>query len=46
MTIRNAIADYMIPVADKAIKLLNYEGDDNFMEALQLNKTILNLLKN
>lgn len=46
MTIRNAIADYMIPVADKAIKLLNHECDDNFMEALQLNKTILNILKN
>jgi predicted dehydrogenase len=46
MTMSHSIADYMIPVAAKAISLLENQSDDNFMEALELNKTMLNILKN
>jgi len=46
MTMSHSIADYMIPVAAKAISMLENQSDDNFMEALELNKTMLNILKN
>ena len=47
ITMQHSIADYMIPVAAKAISILeNQSTDDNFMEALELNKTMLNILKN
>lgn len=46
LTMPHSIADYMIPVAAKAIGLLENQSDDNFMEAIELNKTMLNILKN
>jgi len=46
MTMQHSIADYMIPVAKKAIDLLEKKGNDNFLEALRLNSTLLNILNN
>lgn len=46
MTMSHSIADYMIPVAARAISMLENQSDDNFMEALELNQTMLNILKN
>ncbi|NCI49071.1 Gfo/Idh/MocA family oxidoreductase [Sediminibacterium roseum] len=40
------IHSYMLPVVQKAISLVERGGDDNFLEALQLNTTMLNLLNN
>jgi hypothetical protein len=44
MNMSNCIADYMIPVIGKTISLINNRNMDNFLEALQLNQTILNIL--
>ena len=44
MSMQNCVSDYMAPVAQKALSLLNGEGCDNFLEALELNQTIMNIL--
>jgi hypothetical protein len=45
MNMNNCILDYMIPVIEKAISLINNEdSSDNFIETLQLNQTILEIL--
>lgn len=46
MTMQHSIEDYMIPVVVKAISILENQSGDNFIEAVELNKTILNILKN
>ena len=46
MNMRNCIADYMIPVIENTISLINNDEKDNFIEALQLNETILNIINN
>ncbi len=43
----NCIEDYMIPVIEKTISFIhNHDSDDNFIEALHLNQTILKILNN
>jgi predicted dehydrogenase len=45
LNMSNCISDYMMPVIEKSISLVNNnEIADNFIEALQLNQTILNIL--
>jgi predicted dehydrogenase len=46
MNMRNCIADYMKPVIEKTISLINNGETDNFIEAIQLNQTILNIINN
>lgn len=46
MNMSNCIADYMMPVIEKTISLINNSDTDNFLESLQLNQTILNILNN
>jgi hypothetical protein len=47
MNMSNCIADYMMPVIEKTISLIQYpDNNDNFIETLQLNQTILEILKN
>jgi predicted dehydrogenase len=44
MRMTNCMKNYMLPVANQAISILNNGGPDNFNEALQLNKTLINIL--
>ncbi len=46
LNMSNCISDYMMPVIEKSISLLNNDNADNFIEALQLNQTILNIINN
>jgi predicted dehydrogenase len=46
LSMQNCISDYMVPVVRRAIDLLQNKGSDNFIEALKLNRTILNILIN